>query len=69
MKREFLKLKGALDNGIDLRGLCWIQMFNLNVSQNDNIRSWIDQCQFQTMPIPNLDINQWVKKSSGINQT
>jgi len=40
-----------------------------NVSQNNNERSWIDQCQFQTMHIPNLDINQWVKKISGINQT
>jgi hypothetical protein len=40
-----------------------------NVSQNNNERSWIDQCQFQTMHIPNLDINQWVKKISRINQT
>lgn len=41
----------------------------LNVSQNKNGRFWIDQCRFQTMPIPNIDINQWVKKNSRINQT
>jgi len=39
-----------------------------NVSQNSNERSWIDRCQFQTMRIPNLDINHGLKKSQGLTK-
>jgi hypothetical protein len=40
-----------------------------NVVQNDNKGFWIGQCQSQTMPIPKLAINRWVRKSLGNNQT